>query len=106
MGDVVKGFINSVGYEDTAHVIPYPYWVDTRLVAINAGFPRRDYALAQANLGQTVDETRTQMFIFYYKDEGTKSKLKALYPNGILSLHQADQDGKDFYIYLVPGAAQ
>ena len=106
MGGVVKGFVDSVGYSDTAYVIPYPYWVDTRLVGINAGFPQRDFALAQANLSQTLEETRTQMFIFFYKDDVTKTKLQELYPNGILTLHKADLDGKDFYIYLVPGAAQ
>ena len=46
------------------------------------------------------------MFIFFYKDDVTKTKLQELYPNGILTLHKADLDGKDFYIYLVPGAAQ
>ena len=106
MGQVVNGFVNSVGYEDTAYVIPYPYWVDTRLVGINAGFPTRDYALQPANILSTRDDPRTKLFIFYYKDDESKTKLAQLYPQGILTLHQADLDGKDFYIYLVPGRSQ
>ena len=106
IGGIVREFVDSVGYEDTAYVIPYPYWVDTRLVGINAGFPQRDYALAQASIPETQAETRTKMFVFFNKDDASKSKLEELYPNGILTLHKTDIEGKDFYIYLVPGAAQ
>ena len=45
IGQVIRGFADSVGDADDAYVIPYPYWVDTRLVGINAGYPTTDYAL-------------------------------------------------------------
>jgi hypothetical protein len=39
MGEVIRQFTTSVGSEDTAWVLAYPHWVDTRLVGMNAGYP-------------------------------------------------------------------
>jgi hypothetical protein len=103
IGHVIKGYADSVGSEDTAYVIPYPYWVDTRLVGINAGFPKRDYALAYEYLGDTLKEPRNKLFIFYHKDEKSRATLEQMYPEGVLSLYPSGFDGKDFFVYLVPG---
>ena len=46
IGKVIRGFAESVGTSETAYVVPFPYWVDTRLVGINAGFPKGLCALA------------------------------------------------------------
>ena len=103
IGQVINGFVDSVGYEETAYVIPYPYWVDTRLVGINAGFPRRDYALQSSQIKTTLSEPRTKLFIFKPEDENTRTTLETLYPNGILSLYQSQIRGRDFYVFLAPG---
>ncbi|MBR6090386.1 MAG: glycosyltransferase family 39 protein, partial [Anaerolineaceae bacterium] len=42
IGTVIKGFAESIGEYENAYVIPYPHWVDTRLVGINAGDPGKD----------------------------------------------------------------
>ena len=45
IGAVIQNFIAEGNPYENAHVVPYPYWVDTRLVGINAGVPWKDYAL-------------------------------------------------------------
>jgi len=104
IGGIIRGYADSVGAEETAYVIPYPYWVDTRLVGINAGFPKRDYALNYDSLDDTLSEPRNKLFIFFEKDDKSRTKLKQMYPNGVLSLYQSGFDGKDFYVYLVSGS--
>ena len=45
MGKVIHDFGDMYGGTNNAYVVPYPYWVDTRLVGMNAGDPTRDYAI-------------------------------------------------------------
>jgi hypothetical protein len=102
MGQLIHDFAHSIGTEDSAYVIPYPYWVDTRLVGINAGYPTKDYALDPGQLSDTLQVKQAKLFIL--KDEDTKSldALKKLYPNGTYSLYVSDLPGKNFYEFLVP----
>lgn len=102
IGQVVRGFADSIGNRDTAYVVPYPYWVDTRLVGINAGYPDKDYALWPEDFEQTLGEQRSQLFIIKPENQPALGKLRQLYPEGILTLHQASLPGKDFLIFLVP----
>ena len=54
IGAALRGFDGSIGDQANAFVIPYPHWVDTRLVGITGGFPERDFALPRERIG-TVD---------------------------------------------------
>jgi len=45
MGQVIQQFGDLFGTTETAWVVAYPHWVDTRLVGINAGEPKRDFAI-------------------------------------------------------------
>jgi len=102
IGTVIRGFTQSVGDPDNAHVVPYPYWVDTRLVGINAGFPERDYALWPENFDTTLEVTAPQLFIIHPEDTESLSLLENMYPDAVLSYYDDQYDGKDFYILLVP----
>lgn len=104
IGGVIRGFADSVGTPDTAYVVPYPHWVDTRLVGINAGFPKKDYALWHENFEDTLPDPRAKLFIFKPEDTVTQEKLAELYPGGMLTRHITAREGKDFMMYLVPGA--
>ncbi|MBI2330697.1 MAG: glycosyltransferase family 39 protein, partial [Chloroflexi bacterium] len=42
MGAVITDFENKYGQTDTVWIVPYPYWVDTRLPGVWAGIPSRD----------------------------------------------------------------
>jgi hypothetical protein len=102
LGAVIRQFADTVGSEDSAWVVPYPHWVDTRLVGINAGVPGRDYALWVDQLPQTLDDPRVKLFLFKPEDTEAKQTLRALYPNGALQLHASAIEDKEFYIYMVP----
>jgi len=102
IGQVIRGFAESVGSADDAYVIPYPYWVDTRLVGINAGFPRKDYALSKDLIGSVVNGDSPVLFIYKDNDSETAAILKKLYPDGLEKLYEGKVSGKNFYGYLVP----
>jgi hypothetical protein len=103
IGHVIRGFADSVGDVDSAYVIPYPYWVDTRLVGINAGVPTKDYALNVDQIVETAPNPRTKLFIFNPQDTAAMDTLVNLYPQGTLSRYTSPLEGKDFLVYLVPG---
>lgn len=102
IGRVIRGFADSIGDRDTAYVVPYPHWVDTRLVGINAGYPDKDYALWPEDFEQTLPEQRSKLFIIKPENQPALDKLRQLYPEGVLTLHRASLPGKDFLIFLIP----
>jgi hypothetical protein len=104
LGAVIRQFADSAGSQDSAWVIPYPHWVDTRLVGIRAGFPEKDYALWRDNIVETIDDSRPKMYLVKPEDSETIDLLRSLYPTGVLFLYDAYVDGRDFYIYSVPPA--
>lgn len=103
MGRVVRGFVDMFGTIDTAHLVGYPHWADSRLVAITAGFPTHDIAIMPEALDQLAGETRPQLFLVNTQDQATIERLRGLFPDGRLSTFDSPYEGKDFYIYFVPG---
>ena len=102
IGSVIKGFADSIGDYESAFVIPYPYWVDTRLVGINAGAPRKDYALPRDMIFSVGNAERPMLFIYKEDDLETAESLNRLYPDGKAILQENNYPGKSFYSYLVP----
>ena len=103
MGEVIRGFANSIGSPENAYVVPYPYWVDTRLVGINAGYPQRDYALWPESFNETLVLNDPQLFILNTEDRENLEILSDLYPVHTLYRHEDQYDGKDFWLFFVPG---
>jgi hypothetical protein len=101
-GAVVRGFADSVGTYETAHLVGFPYWMDSRLVAIIAGHPTQDPAIFPDQLETLVGEERAQLFILNLQDAAGVQRLRELFPQGRLSRHVSATEGKDFLIYLVP----
>jgi hypothetical protein len=102
IGAVVKSYINAGGSVDTAWVVGVPYWVDTRLVGINSGYPTKDYAIWPDQFGLTTAETRSKFFIVKADDLADMETLKQLYPTGMETLYTDPYPGKDFYAFYVP----
>ena len=109
MGKVIKQFGQTYGETDTAWVVPFPYWVDTRLPAVWAGIPNRDMAMWHDNLPSTVELKGPKLFIMKANtqdptanDQASVDTLQGLYPKGQLRLFQSDIPGHDFWIFLVP----
>jgi hypothetical protein len=102
IGSVINAFDEMGGDPDNAFVVPFPYWVDTRLVGINAGFPNRDFALIPENFKTTREDYRMKLFIFNPEDQANLAEIMEMYPRGTLSTYKARIQGKDFLMYLVP----
>ena len=104
IGRVIRGFVDTIGTEDTAYVIPYPYWVDTRLVGINAGFPTKDYALNPDGFASTLTIQKPKLFILDPEDQADLNLLRSLYPKGVLYTYIDEIPGKDFLMLMVPSS--
>jgi hypothetical protein len=102
MGALMADFAGFTGTNDTSFVVPYPYWVDTRLVGIEAGFPAKDYALAPDHLADTLSDARMKLFMLKPEDQASLLKLRSLYPGGVESTYHSKYPGKDFILFLVP----
>lgn len=101
MGEVIKDFTNSFGSVDNVWVLAVPYWVDTRLVAMHAGYIDRDFQLWADNLESTLDHAGAKLFIVKGDDIEGMAKLRSLYPDGFVSHHTNPVLGRDFDVYLV-----
>jgi len=107
IGRIIAQFDASIGDQANAFVVPYPYWVDTRLVGIQAGFPKRDFALFRDQIQTTTEAiTDARLFIVKPEDAETITLLRQLFPAGALSTYTSPQPGHDFLIYFVPPVDQ
>lgn len=102
MGQVIQDFSDSVGAADTAWVVAFPHWVDTRLVGINAGYPQRDYAIWPDHIADTAADPRAKLFLVKLDDEGGLATLKEVYPQGVLQTYDSAVENHDFYMFFVP----
>jgi len=110
MGRVIREFEKTYDRTDTVWVVPFPYWVDTRLPAVWAGIPNRDMAMWRENLPGTVELPGPKLFMVKANnedpngnDQQTLDVLESLYPDGQLRLFDSDVPGHDFWIFFVPG---
>jgi 4-amino-4-deoxy-L-arabinose transferase-like glycosyltransferase len=104
MGRILEDFAGSIGAPDTAWVVAYPYWVDTRLVGINAGFPTRDTAIWPDQIAGTLEQPGPKLFLVNPSDQQGQAVLRQLYPQGFLQPYDSAVEGKDFLIFLAPPA--
>lgn len=102
MGRVIRAFALEGNDPNNVFVIPYPYWVDTRLVGIQAGYPTKDYAIWRDDLPKTQAQTGSKLFIFKEEDTETANVLRQIYPSGLLGHFESALEGKSFWIYTVP----
>ncbi|MGE5377808.1 MAG: glycosyltransferase family 39 protein [Bacteroidota bacterium] len=109
MGRVINQFKQMYGETDTVWIVPFPYWVDTRLPAVWAGIPNRDMAMWRENLPGTVELPGPKMFLVKANvddptanDQDTLDVLQKLYPQGELTLFDSDIPGHDFWVFTVP----
>ncbi len=100
LGAVIRGFADSIGSEETAWVIPWPHWVDTRLVGINAGVYIRDYAVPRDLLDQTAGFPGAKLYLVHVDDIDTLNELYRLYPDGVETRYVSETPGKDFLVFL------
>ncbi len=101
IGQVIYHFSETIGDEDQAWVVPYPHWVDTRLVGIQAVREVKDFALWRDDISLTTDVAVPKLFIYKPDDLETYEVLQALYPDGVNKIYHSAVDGRDFMLYYV-----
>ena len=104
IGEVAKLFIETEGSPETTYVVGYPYWVDSRLVAINSGYTGWDYAIFTDQIPATADDPRAKIFFLNVNDTEDIQLLEETFPDGILSSYDSAVENKDFMIFTVPPA--
>jgi hypothetical protein len=104
LGAIIENFTLTVGDPDSAWVVAFPHWVDTRLVGVNAGYPTKDYAIWPHEIETTLEVPGPKLFLFKPEDIEALGALREHYPQGAAALHLSDVLYKDFYIYFVPAS--
>lgn len=101
IGAVVRGFarLNNNSYENY-YVIGYPYWIDSRQVAIFAGHIERDPGIMPEALPSTLDTPGLKLFILNPQDIPSLDVLRQMYPLGWSEYISSETPGKDFVLYL------
>lgn len=105
LGAVMQGFSRLVGTPQTTWVVGYPYWVDTRLVGINAGYPTVNPEIFPDSLPQTYADPRPKLYLLNVADAQSLDLLRVQYPAGRFWLHKSPVEGKDFIVFMVPAEA-
>jgi hypothetical protein len=103
-GQVIRAFAESIGDFDTAYVVGYPHWMDTRLVGLHAGQPTKDYAIWPGDFERLLEDQRAQLLILKPEDVEALTRLKELFPHGTVSRWTSEIEGKDFLMYFIPPA--
>ncbi len=105
IGEVIRGYIDSgIGDPDGVWIVGYPYWVDTRLSSMIAGFPHRDFGVVpEEMLTRSQGFTGPKLFILFKDASDSLGILETTYPGGLLSFYDSTVETKDFWIYFVPG---
>ncbi len=108
MGKVVKDFTSSFGSVDNVWVVAKAYWVDTRLVAMTAGYVDRDFQVWPDAIVNTFDIPGAKLFIVKADDIEGMTRLREVYPDGYSTYHESPVQDRDFIVYMVPpkGALQ
>ena len=102
MAEVVEEFESTSGSVDTAWVMAYPHWVDTRLIGIIAGHPLRNFVLFPEQVDGLPKSTSAQLFMIKPEDETSLNALTSAYPSGILEEYTSEVESKNFLLYYVP----
>ncbi len=99
--EVVSSFTTSIGSFDDVHMVSYPHWMDSRLVALLAGRPGLDIVLWPDEIDALVEVDSPQLFLLHNADVNGLERLRAKFPGGITNRHAATVEGRDFITYLV-----
>jgi hypothetical protein len=100
LGEAVRGAMAVGVPPDRAWVVPYPYWVDTRLVAAEAGMVGSDLALAPDRVQATAEQGGPQLFLVNPADNRTIRTLAKVLPEVRPIWRPSRVSGKEFLLFL------
>jgi 4-amino-4-deoxy-L-arabinose transferase-like glycosyltransferase len=101
MGFVMRDFINKGGSVDQVWIVPFAFWVDTRLPPFEAGVPGRDIAITRENIFETTNLPGAKLFMFTLADSNTMAELQRVYPQGKLTLFKSVLPIHNFYVFRI-----
>ncbi len=103
MGAVMKSAMQRGVPAENVWIVPYPYWVDTRLPPIWAGVPGPDIAVPREELAKTLETPGPKVFMVKIDDLETLNLLQSLYPSGALQVYDSYiDDAYNFWTLSVP----
>ncbi|MFN2303840.1 MAG: hypothetical protein ACK2TV_08925, partial [Anaerolineales bacterium] len=106
IGKVLKEFEDEGGDVDNAYHVPYPHWVDTRNIGINAGHVRWNNAILDPQeIYNHVFLPRPRLYLLHTDDATNLYNLQELFPDGRVTRYNSSRVGKDFIIFYVPAIA-
>ncbi|MFQ5593799.1 MAG: ArnT family glycosyltransferase [Anaerolineae bacterium] len=104
MGEVVRGFADSIGDMTHAYHVAYPHWVDTRNIGINAGDITWNNAILDIEqVRGHANEPAPKLYLLHVDDQKSLSVLQSLFPGGRVTRYQSATPTKDFLVFFVPG---
>jgi hypothetical protein len=103
MGMVMQNFVQKGGDPGNLYHVPYPHWVDTRNIGINAGYVRWANSLSDDDWFEfnTLNDG-PKLFLLFPDDARNLRRLQFLFPQGQIEIYDSSREGKDFIIYRVP----
>jgi 4-amino-4-deoxy-L-arabinose transferase-like glycosyltransferase len=102
MGEVIQQFAQSGGSLNSAWLVGYPYWADSRAVGITAGYAGHDYAIWPEEFTDTLAVKGPKLFLVNTQDTNSLALLAELYPTGDFTIYQSKVETKNFFIFNVP----
>lgn len=102
IGRIAALFIETLGEPETTYVVGYPHWIDSRLVAINSGYPGLDFAIFPQQIPETREDPRPKLFFLNVQDTENSQLLVKTFPAGVLWQVESAVENKNFMVFLVP----
>jgi hypothetical protein len=96
LGSVVRGAMTLGVTPERAWVVAYPHWVDTRLVAAEAGLPGEDLAIDPGAVRGAARKGRARIFLVHPGDRQTLRTLERELPDAEVISHRSRVPGKSF----------
>jgi hypothetical protein len=104
IGTFLRGFNQSIGRPEDAYFIPYPYWIDDRIVNIYAGFSIHSvHYVFPADIPAFAFSGRPTLFLLLAADQDDLRALQEKFSNGYYGTVVSSYPGLDFVYFLVPG---
>jgi hypothetical protein len=104
VGIFMRGFTQSIGRPEDAYLIPFPYWIDDRIMNIYAGFPVLSVHVIQpADIPAFAFSGRPTLFLLLAEDKENLRTLREKFPTGYYGTVVSAFSGKDFMFFLIPG---
>ncbi|MEW5827302.1 MAG: glycosyltransferase family 39 protein [Chloroflexota bacterium] len=102
MAAQINLFAETDGSIGNAWIVPYPHWVDTRLLSAQTGHFEQNFTMWPENIPDTVPIPGPKLFLLKPEDTETLALLQSLYPQGAINRYPSRSPGRDFLMFRVP----